>query len=105
MKKVRAALVGSGNIGKYVLEALLAALDFEVAGVVRRNGAADKPAELAEYDVEDDFAITIPAGTEHNVVNTGDVDMKLYSIYTPTEHPKGTVHVTKADADAAEHSH
>lgn len=58
-----------------------------------------------EYAIADDFAITIPAGTEHNVVNTGDVDMKLYSIYTPTEHPKGTVHVTKADADAAEHSH
>jgi len=58
-----------------------------------------------EYTIADDFAITIPAGTEHNVVNTGDVDMKLYSIYTPPEHPVGTVHVTKADADAAEHNH
>lgn len=55
MKKVRAAIVGYGNIGKYVLEALLAAPDFEVAGVVRRNGAADKPAELAEYDVVKDI--------------------------------------------------
>ncbi len=58
-----------------------------------------------EYEVADDFAITIPAGMNHNVINTGDVDMKLYSIYTPPEHPKGTVHVTKADADAAEHNH
>ena len=55
MKKVRAAIVGYGNIGKYVLEALLAAPDFEVAGVVRRNGTADKPAELAEYDVVKDI--------------------------------------------------
>lgn len=58
-----------------------------------------------EYEVADDFAITIPAGMNHNVINTGDVDMKLYSIYTPPKHPKGTVHVTKADADAAEHNH
>lgn len=58
-----------------------------------------------EYDIADDFAIIIPAGMNHNVINTGEIAMKLYSIYTPTEHPKGTVHVTKADADAAEHSH
>jgi mannose-6-phosphate isomerase-like protein (cupin superfamily) len=56
-----------------------------------------------EYEVSDDFAITIPAGMEHNVINTGDVAMKLYSIYTPVEHPVGTIHATKADADAADH--
>lgn len=56
-----------------------------------------------EYDVEDDFAIVIPAGTEHNVVNTGDQDMKLYSIYSPAEHSEGTIHVTKEEAMAAEH--
>ncbi|MCD8164862.1 MAG: diaminopimelate dehydrogenase [Bacteroides sp.] len=55
MKKVRAAIVGYGNIGKYVLDALIAAPEFEVAGVVRRNGAADKPAELAQYDVVKDI--------------------------------------------------
>jgi mannose-6-phosphate isomerase-like protein (cupin superfamily) len=58
-----------------------------------------------EYEVSDDFAVTIPAGMEHNVINTGDVAMKLYSIYTPVEHPVGTIHETKADADAAEHAH
>ena len=58
-----------------------------------------------EYEVSDDFAITIPAGMEHNDINTGDVAMKLYSIYTPVEHPVGTIHETKADADAAEHAH
>ena len=49
MKKIRAAVVGYGNIGKFTLEALEAAPDFEVAGIVRRNGDADKPAELADY--------------------------------------------------------
>ncbi|HAC20595.1 MAG TPA: diaminopimelate dehydrogenase [Porphyromonadaceae bacterium] len=52
MKKIRAAIVGYGNIGRYVLEALQAAPDFEVAGVVRRN-ASDVPAELSEYPVVD----------------------------------------------------
>ena len=43
MKKIRAAVVGYGNIGKYSIQALEAAPDFEIAGVVRRNGAASKP--------------------------------------------------------------
>ncbi len=51
MKKIRAAIVGYGNIGKFALEALEAAPDFEVAGVVRRSGADNKPAELANYPV------------------------------------------------------
>lgn len=51
MKKIRAAIVGYGNIGKFALEALEAAPDFEVAGVVRRSGAENKPAELAGYPV------------------------------------------------------
>ena len=58
-----------------------------------------------EYEITDAFGITIPAGMEHNVINTGTVALKMYSIYTPPNHPKGTVHVTRADADAAEHSH
>jgi mannose-6-phosphate isomerase-like protein (cupin superfamily) len=55
------------------------------------------------HDVADDWAIIVPGGTWHNVVNTGDTDVKLYSLYSPPEHPDGTVHPTKADADAAEH--
>lgn len=55
MKKVRAAIVGYGNIGKYVLEALQAASDFEIAGVVRRAGAEDKPVELNGYTVVKDI--------------------------------------------------
>lgn len=56
-----------------------------------------------EYDVADGFAIVIPAGTSHNVVNAGDEPLKLYTVYSPAEHADGTIHRTKADADAAEH--
>lgn len=54
MKKIRAAIVGYGNIGKFVLDALREAPDFEVAGVVRRNPAGEQPAELAGYKVVSD---------------------------------------------------
>ena len=54
MQKIRAAIVGYGNIGQYVLEALQAASDFEVAGVVRRAGADNTPAALAPYAVVTD---------------------------------------------------
>lgn len=55
MKTIRAAVVGYGNIGRYSIEALEAADDFEIAGVVRRNGSEGKPTELAEYDVVKDI--------------------------------------------------
>ena len=55
MKKIRAAVVGYGNIGKSVVEALQAAPDFEVAGIIRRNGAENKPTELAAYEVVKDI--------------------------------------------------
>ena len=55
MKKIRAAVVGYGNIGKSVVEALQAAPDFEIAGVIRRNGAENKPTELAAYEVVKDI--------------------------------------------------
>ncbi len=47
MKKIRAAVVGYGNIGHFTVEALEASADFEIAGIVRRNGSANKPQELA----------------------------------------------------------
>jgi len=53
----------------------------------------------------DDFAVIIPAGKWHNLINTGCVPLKLYSIYAPPQHPRGTVHETKADAQAAEEKH
>ncbi len=66
----------------------------------RSEGSIDET-----HDVADDWAIIIPAGIWHNVVNTGDGDLKLYSLYSPAEHPPDTVHRTKAEADAAEHEH
>lgn len=56
-----------------------------------------------EAEAHDDFAIFVPAGVWHNVINTGEQPLKLYSIYAPSEHPHGTVHATKAEAEAAEH--
>lgn len=56
MKKIRAAVVGYGNIGHYSVQALETAPDFEIAGIVRRQGDKDKPAELAAYEVVDDIA-------------------------------------------------
>ncbi len=52
-----------------------------------------------ERKVCDDFAIVIPAGKWHNLTNIGNVPIKLYSIYAPPQHPKGTVHRTKEDAE------
>lgn len=58
-----------------------------------------------QNNVRDGYAIFIPAGTWHNLVNTGNKPIKLYSIYAPPEHPHGTVHRTKAESDAAEEHH
>lgn len=55
------------------------------------------------HELKDDWAVIVPAGTWHNVINTGKEALKLYSLYAPPEHPDGTVHKTKAEADAAEH--
>jgi len=49
-------------------------------------------------------AVVVPAGTWHNVINTSATrSLKLYTIYTPPQHPDGTIHKTKAEAEAAEH--
>jgi mannose-6-phosphate isomerase-like protein (cupin superfamily) len=66
-------------------------------------GRSEEPIDET-HDVADDWAVIIPAGVWHNVVNTGDGDLKLYSLYSPPEHPPETVHRTKAEADAAEHA-
>ena len=55
MKKIRAAVVGYGNIGRFTVEALEAAPDFEIAGIVRRQGAQNKPLELTPYEVVSDI--------------------------------------------------
>lgn len=50
-----------------------------------------------EYQLEDDWSIIIPAGTYHNVINIGESELKLYTLYSPPEHQKDTVQPTKAD--------
>jgi mannose-6-phosphate isomerase-like protein (cupin superfamily) len=56
-----------------------------------------------DREVGDDWAILVQAGSWHNVTNIGQEPLKIYSLYGPPEHPHGTVHATKAEADAAEH--
>lgn len=55
-----------------------------------------------ERDVEDGWAVLVPAGTWHNITNTGDEPMRLYAVYAPVHHAAGTVHATAADAEADE---
>jgi mannose-6-phosphate isomerase-like protein (cupin superfamily) len=52
-------------------------------------------------DIAVDRLVHVPAGTRHNFVNTGKADLRLYTIYAPPEHAPGTIHKTKAEADAA----
>ena len=63
-------------------------------GEVRIDGNRSK--------IESDDAIIVPAGARHNIVNTGDKLLQLYTLYAPPEHRDGTVHVTKVDAEAGE---
>lgn len=59
-----------------------------------------------EHDLEDGSAVVIPAGTAHNIINLSQSDqLKLYTVYTPPEHPDGTVHKTKAEALVYEQEH
>lgn len=71
-------------------------------GVVRMGPAQDQL--VFQRPVYDDYAIMVPAGTWHNIVNTGRKPMKVYTIYAPPEHARGTVHPTKADAEEEEGS-
>jgi mannose-6-phosphate isomerase-like protein (cupin superfamily) len=61
------------------------------------QGQARVTLDGVDHDVQDEFAIVIPAGTKHNVVNTGTQELKLYTVYSPPEHKDGIVEKTKAD--------
>jgi mannose-6-phosphate isomerase-like protein (cupin superfamily) len=65
----------------------------------------DKSEVTETYDLADNWAVIVPGGTWHNVINTGDRPLRLYSLYAPPEHPDDAVHETKADAAAAEAEH
>jgi mannose-6-phosphate isomerase-like protein (cupin superfamily) len=49
--------------------------------------------------IQQGFAIVVPAGTNHNIINTGDAPMKLYTLYAPPNHRDGVIHQTRADAE------
>lgn len=61
--------------------------------------------EGKETPISDGSAIVVPAGNRHNVINTGSVPLKLYTIYSPPNHPDGTIHRTKQEAEAYEARH
>jgi len=66
------------------------------------EGSARVILDGESHDLVSDDAVVIPEGTRHNVINTGEGKLKLYTIYTPPEHEDGVVRHTKADAEASE---
>ncbi len=52
------------------------------------------------HDISDGFAVVVPAGARHNIINSESGEMKLYTLYSPPEHINGRIHVTKSDAEA-----
>jgi mannose-6-phosphate isomerase-like protein (cupin superfamily) len=60
-----------------------------------------------EAAAKEDFAAIVPAGSEHNLINTSETkELKLYTIYSPSNHPEGTIHTTRKEAmEAEEHEH
>ena len=98
MKKIRAAVVGYGNIGHFTVEALEAAPDFEIAGIVRRNANQAKPIELTNYEVVDDstkvndvdVAILATPTRRHatsNILLSTDTDLPRFSLSTCSPTP------------------
>ncbi|EOD01228.1 cupin domain-containing protein [Caldisalinibacter kiritimatiensis] len=75
----------------------------EGQGIVKMGDSKNK-LDFQER-VFDDYAIMIPAGKWHNIINTGNKPLKLYAIYAPPEHPRDTIHETKEDAEADERSY
>jgi mannose-6-phosphate isomerase-like protein (cupin superfamily) len=57
------------------------------------------------HEIKDGFAIVVPKGTLHNIINSDKGPMKLYTVYAPPNHKDGTIHKTKADAEADEGEH
>lgn len=66
------------------------------------HGAGKAVLDGVEHELEDGSAIVVPAGAKHNIINTGDVPLKLYTVYSPPEHMDGIIRATKAEAMASE---
>ena len=61
------------------------------------QGSAKAILDDVEHEMSADDAVIIPEGTKHNMINTGEEDLKIYSIYSPPNHKDGTVHATKEE--------
>jgi mannose-6-phosphate isomerase-like protein (cupin superfamily) len=68
------------------------------------DGAADAVLDGETTRIDGGHLVFVRAGTHHNIVNVGDVPLRIATAYAPPEHDHGTIHHTKADADAAEHA-
>ena len=90
------SLPAGGEIGEEVHDGV-----DQVLSIVEGSGEAildDVPTQIGDGDL-----VLVPAGTKHNIRNVGSADLKLYTVYAPPQHPDGTVHRTRAEADAAGH--
>ncbi len=86
-----------GEIGDEVHEGIDQILTFVSGTGEARVGGETKPVEAGDL-------VVVPAGTQHNFVNTGPNPLVLYTVYGPPDHADGAVHHTKEEADAAEES-
>jgi len=68
------------------------------------SGSGHAEMNEADHHIADGSAIVVPAGTKHNIINTGTTPMKLYTIYSPAHHREGTIHATKTEAES-DHEH
>ncbi|MEP7335950.1 MAG: cupin domain-containing protein [Actinomycetota bacterium] len=73
--------------------------------LVFEEGEAEAVIEGESCPVRAGQLVLVPAGTRHNFINSGSGPLRLWTVYAPPEHPPGTVHHTKAEADAAEEAH
>jgi len=87
-----------GDIGLEVHETHDQFLRIEQGTCRTEMGPAEDKVTFAK-DVSAHDVIFVPAGTWHNIINTGDVDVKIYTLYGPPNHPKGTIHPTQQDAE------
>jgi mannose-6-phosphate isomerase-like protein (cupin superfamily) len=87
-----------GEIGDEVHQGIDQTLVFE-------EGEAEAVIAGKSFPVRAGQVVLVPAGTRHNFINRGSGPLRLWTVYAPPEHRPGTVHHTKADADAAEEAH
>lgn len=95
------SIIPGGEIGLEIHENLDQFLRVEY-GVASVYMGKTKPDVKFLGNANDNYAIIIPAGTWHNIINEQNIPLKMYSVYAPPKHPIGTVHKTKFDSDLAE---